>query len=47
MSKVTLNHMFASASGKLCKKEGTYIAYNKRTGKMYTAEDHDCEQPKP
>ncbi len=43
MSKVTLNHMFTSASGKLCKKEGTYVAYNKRTGKMYTAEYHSRE----
>lgn len=45
MSKITLNHMFASASGKLCKKEGTYVAYNKKTGKMYTAEYHGAEQP--
>lgn len=37
--------MFVSASGKLCKKEGTYIAYNKQTGKMYTAEYHDRTQP--
>lgn len=43
MSKVTLNHMFVSASGKLCKKEGTYVAYNKQTGKMYTAEYHGRE----
>lgn len=41
MAKITLNHMFESASGKLCKKQGTYIAYNKRTGKMYQAEYHE------
>lgn len=45
MSKVKLNHMFISASGKLCKKEGTYVAYNQRTGKMYTAEYHERTQP--
>lgn len=45
MSKVKLNHMFISASGKLCKKEGTYVAYNQRTGKMYTAEYHPRVQP--
>ena len=45
MAKVKLNHMFISASGKLCKKEGTYVAYNKQTGKMYQAEYHERVQP--
>lgn len=43
MSKITLNHMFETASGKLCKKSSTYVALNKRTGKMYTAEYHQRE----
>ena len=45
MAKITLNHMFESASGKLCKKQGTYIALNKRTGKMYQAEYHERNYP--
>ena len=27
-------------SGKLCRKSSTYVALNKQTGKMYTAEYH-------
>lgn len=41
--KVTLNHMFETASGKLCSKSGTYVALNKQTGKMYQAEYHERE----
>ena len=40
MAKVTLNHAFESMSGKLCKRGSTYVALNKQTGKMYTAEYH-------
>lgn len=43
MSKVTLNHMFATASGKLCKKSSTYVILYKRSGKMVTAEYHPHE----
>jgi len=41
--RVKLNHMFTEASGKLCKKESTFVAYNAKTGKMYTGEYHDRE----
>ena len=40
MAKVTLNHAFETMSGKLCRKGTTYVALNKQTGKMYTAEYH-------
>lgn len=40
MAKVTPSHLFTSVSGKLCSKEGTYIAYNQKTGKMYSAVRH-------
>lgn len=40
MAKITLNHAFETMSGKLCKKGTTYVALNKQTGKMYTAEYH-------
>ncbi len=43
MSKVTLNHMFETASGKLCRKSSTYVMLNKQTGKMVTAEYHPHE----
>ncbi len=43
MAKITANHMFVSISGKLCKKESTYISYNQKTGKMYSAEYHHPE----
>lgn len=43
--KVELNHMFSKASGKLCKKEGMYVAYNKQTGKMYQAVYHERSYP--
>ena len=45
MAKVTVNHMFSSVSGKLCRKETTCISYNKQTGKMYSTERHGCTQP--
>lgn len=45
MSKVTLNHMFESASGKLCKKGSTYVIHYKRSGKMVSAEYHNREMP--
>ena len=41
MAKIKLNHLFESVSGKLCKKGSTYVALNKRTGKMYSAEYHE------
>lgn len=37
--------MFSSISGKLCKKGSTYIALNKKTGQMYSAEYHERTQP--
>lgn len=40
MAKVTLNHAFETMSGKLCRRGTTYVALNKQTGKMYTAEYH-------
>ena len=40
MAKVTPSHLFTAVSGKLCSKEGTYIAYNQKTGKMYSAVRH-------
>lgn len=43
MAKVILNHAFESMSGKLCRKGSTYVALNKQTGKMYTAEYHARE----
>ena len=45
MAKVEPNHLFSSISGKLCKKESTYIALNHHTGKMYSGEYHGCQQP--
>jgi len=43
--KVTLNHIFETASGKVCGKSSTYVCYNKQTGKMYTGEFHGSNQP--
>ena len=43
--KVTLNHVFETASGKLCKNSSTYVSCNQQTGKMYTAEWHGANQP--
>lgn len=40
MAKVTPSHLFSAISGKLCKKDRDYIAYNKRTGQMYSALHH-------
>lgn len=40
MAKVVTSDLFTSVSGKLCKNEGTYIALNKQTGKMYSAVHH-------
>lgn len=40
MAKVQTSDLFTSISGKLCSKEGTYIALNKQTGKMYSAVHH-------
>ncbi len=45
MSKVTLNHMFETASGKLCRKSSTYVILNHQTGKMVTAEYHERSVP--
>lgn len=45
MAKITLNHLFETLSGKLCKKSSTYIALNGQTGKMYSAEYHGGTQP--
>ena len=40
MAKIQPSDLFTSISGKLCSKEGTYIALNKQTGKMYSAVRH-------
>lgn len=40
MAKIHPSDLFTSISGKLCSKEGTYIALNKQTGKMYSAVRH-------
>ena len=45
MAKIIPSHLVSSISGKLCKKETTYIGVNKRTGKMYSAGYHGCTQP--
>jgi len=45
MAKITPSHLFSSISGKLCKKESTYIAINHHTGQMYSGEYHGCDQP--
>ena len=45
MAKITPSHLVSSISGKLCKKDTTYIGVNKRTGKMYSAGYHGCVQP--
>ena len=45
MAKITPSHLITSISGKLCKKDTTYIGVNKRTGKMYSAGYHGCTQP--
>lgn len=45
MAKIVPSHLISSISGKLCKKDTTYIGVNKRTGKMYSAGYHGCVQP--
>lgn len=45
MAKIVPSHLVSSISGKLCKKDTTYIGVNKRTGKMYSAWYHGCTQP--
>lgn len=45
MAKIEPSHLVSSISGKLCKKDTTYIGVNKRTGKMYSAGYHGCVQP--
>lgn len=45
MAKITPSHLFSSISGKLCSKQSTYIALNKKTGQMYSAEYHGGAQP--
>lgn len=45
MAKIVSSHLVSSISGKLCKKDTTYIGVNKRTGKMYSAGYHGCVQP--
>ncbi len=45
MAKITPSHLFSSISGKLCSKQSTYIALNKKTGQMYSAEYHGGNQP--
>lgn len=45
MAKITPSPLITSISGKLCKKDTTYIGVNKRTGKMYSAGYHGCTQP--
>lgn len=45
MAKITPSHLVSSISGKLCRKDTTYIGVNKHTGKMYSAGYHGCTQP--
>lgn len=45
MAIIVTNHLITSISGKLCKKDTTYLAVNKQTGKMYSAGYHGCVQP--
>lgn len=45
MAIIVTNHLIVSISGKLCKKDTTYLAVNKQTGKMYSAGYHGCVQP--
>ena len=45
MAKVQPSDLFTSISGKLCSKEGTYIALNKQTGKMFSAVRHNNTNP--
>lgn len=45
MATVVPSHLITSISGKLCKRDTTYLAVNKQTGKMYSAGYHGCVQP--
>lgn len=45
MAKIVPSHLVSSISGKLCRKDTTYIIVNKRTGKMYSVGYHGCMQP--
>ena len=45
MAKIVPSHLASSISGKLCKRDTTYIGVNRRTGKMYSAGYHGCVQP--
>lgn len=45
MAKIIPSHLVSSISGKLCRKDTTYIGVNKRTGKMYSVGYHGCVQP--
>lgn len=38
-------HEVAEMSGKFCKKQSIYVAYNKKTGKMYQAAYHRRPDP--
>lgn len=40
MAKIQPSHLISSISGKLCKKDKEYVAYNKKTGQMYSAVHH-------
>lgn len=45
MAKIIPSHLVSSISGKLCRKDTTYIGVNKHTGKMYSVGYHGCVQP--
>ena len=45
MAKIIPSHLVSSISGKLCRKDNTYIGVNKRTGKMFSVGYHGCVQP--
>lgn len=45
MAKITPSHLISDISGKICKKDTSYIALNRKTGKMYTGGYHGCVQP--
>lgn len=42
MAIVVPSHLITSISGKLCKRDTTYLAVNKQTGEMYSAGYHGC-----
>lgn len=45
MAKIQVSPLFESVSGKLCHNNPTYVAVNKKTGKMYSAERHVTNDP--